>query len=204
MQKHLLVIGFMGFSSMALAANMTAITIGNVNTPVHVAVFRGMCSNLDMGKLKSSSDFPFIEGKSCEFITNQTLNPKQPKKTLNTWHQGSVPLLLVAFQDGQLPIKCLIDDRDKLYVTQGPNGLACSSTPNVVSDDAEAEVTQTYQDGADINVNGQPVESAPIEVSVQKSAKATREQENSDADKDLDMDPDTDEEPMDDASIPSS
>ena len=156
-----------------------------------------------MGKLKSPSDFPFIEGKSCEFITNQTLNPKQPKKALNTWHQGSVPLFLVAFQDGQPPIKCLIEDGDKLYVTQGPNGLTCSTAPNVASDDAEAEVTETYKNGADINVNARPVEPAPIEAPVKNTTADAPEDLDGADEEDLDMDPDTDEEPI-DGSIPSS
>jgi hypothetical protein len=143
MYKHLLRISLAMLSCHAIAEKITEIKTAEGNKPVHIGIFRGSCK-FDFTKLQTSADFPSLEGPGCQYVTDQTLDPRKPKASLKTWHQGAAPLTLVAFQSGA-PVDCLIRDEYKtMYVLSGPQGLTCTS-PEAQSDETEEEEVEKVE-----------------------------------------------------------
>lgn len=128
MYKYLLSVSFVILSAQVVAGNATNIKAAEVTSPVHAGIFRGFCDNLNLANLKTPADFASLGTTACQYMTDQTLDPKKPNAVLKAWHQGAGSLKLVAFQDNGAPVQCVIDDAYKtMFVLGGPDGLKCTS-----------------------------------------------------------------------------
>ncbi len=138
MYKQLLSLSVALLSCHAVAENVTNIKAAEVTEPVHVGIFRGFCNKLDLSKLKKPSDFGSVGTSTCEYVTDQTLDPNKPKASVKAWHQAG-SLVLVAFQSGGTPVQCTIGDYKTMFVLGGADGLKCTSPEEKGSEEEEAE-----------------------------------------------------------------